>query len=493
MNSTDLLRTVTNLGSPRVLLVGDFMLDAYIYGDALRISPEAPVQVLKVVRREHSCGGAASVAADVLAMGARCFCIGIIGSDDNGRLLSRLLTERGADISGLTEIPNRPTICKQRIIGLAQHRHRQQLLRIDEEITEPLSKTQYDALLKLYISQLPQCDVVCLQDYNKGMLDAGFCQALIQEAKKTGKKVLVDPPPTNDYTKFTGATLMTPNRKETSLATGMAVDTMEAAKRAAVHLHKTLHLEASVITLDKEGAYLHTAELSEHLPTHPRTVYDVTGAGDMMLAAIAVVLGAGCDFHTAVAISNIAAGLEVEKFGVATVTIEEIVHELVSQRHSQAGKVRDIEHLAEELGYHRKNNKKIVFTNGCFDVLHIGHIHYLRFCKDKGDILVVGMNSDSSVRQIKGPDRPINNQTERAEVLAALEFVDYVVIFDQPDPLHLVEQVCPDILVKGADWAQKGVIGREFVEARGGQVILAPLVEGKSSTATIEKMRDTKA
>jgi|FrelakmetLWP11LW_1041352.scaffolds.fasta_scaffold02617_3 D-beta-D-heptose 7-phosphate kinase/D-beta-D-heptose 1-phosphate adenosyltransferase len=489
MSQSDLLKIVTSLGSPTVLLVGDFMLDMYVYGDALRISPEAPVQILKVVSRDYACGGAASVAADVLALGARCRCIGITGNDDNGRTLRSLLEKQGADISGLITLQDRPTITKQRVIGLAQHRHRQQLLRIDDEITEPLQSSDSKRLLDSYKHSLAQSDIVCLQDYNKGILQRDFCQELIQLAKQAGKKVLVDPPLHEDYSKFTGATLITPNRKETSVASGIVISSMDAAKQAAVKLFNQLSLDAAVITLDKEGAYLHTKNLSEQIPTQPRTVYDVTGAGDMMLAAIAVALAAGCDYKTAVQLSNIAAGLEVEKFGVATITIDEIVNEIIASRKGKAGKIREIPSLVDELEYYRRSGQKIVFTNGCFDVLHIGHIEYLKFCKTHGDIVVIGLNSDSSVRQIKGPTRPINNQHERAAVLAALECVDYVTFFEQPDPLELIKQVKPDILIKGTDWAEKGVIGREFVESHGGKVVLSPMVEGKSTTSTIEKMR----
>jgi D-beta-D-heptose 7-phosphate kinase/D-beta-D-heptose 1-phosphate adenosyltransferase len=489
MSNTDLLKTVTSLGSPSILLVGDFMLDAYVYGDALRISPEAPVQVLKVVRREYSCGGAASVAADVLALGAKCLCVGIVGNDENGRHLRNLLSERGADISGLLTVQDRPTITKQRIIGLAQHLHRQQLLRVDEENTEPLDAPQCEALLNLYKQKLAQADIVCLQDYNKGILQPAFCQETIRLAKQAGKKILVDPPLHEDYSKFTGATLITPNRKETSIASGISVDSIAAAKKAAQKLHRQLKLDAAVITLDKEGAFLHTDEISEQIPTQPRNVYDVTGAGDMMLAMIAVALAAGYDYKTAVRLSNIASGLEVEKFGVATVTVDEIVNEILASRKGKTGKIRDLTSLLEELAFCRRTERKIVFTNGCFDVLHVGHIEYLKFCKSHGDLVVVGLNSDNSVRQIKGPTRPVNNQHERAAVLAALESVDYVVIFDQPDPLELIKQVKPDILIKGADWAEKGAVGGDIVQSYGGKVIFAPLVQGKSTTATIEKLK----
>lgn len=480
-----LLKTVTNLGSPKILLVGDFMLDVYIYGDALRISPEAPVPVLKVTKTEYSCGGAGSVATDLAALGAMPVCLGVIGDDQNGKILREKLLKAGADVSGLYTVPGRPTISKQRLIGLAQHRHRQQLFRIDEESTEPLSDEQCEKILQTYKDKLKLVCIVCLQDYDKGLLGSLLCKQMIQLAAQANKKVLVDPSLAGDYLKYAGATLIAPNRSETSAAVGFDIKTAEDSARAAEELAEKLKLEAVVITLDKEGAYLRTEKESEIIPTRPRSVYDVTGAGDMVLATLAIALAADCDYKTAVQLSNIASGIEVEKFGAATVTIEEIINKLAGK----SDKVHPVDSLVEQLAEYRSQNAAIVFTNGCFDVVHRGHTEFLKFCKLQADILVVGLNSDSSVRTIKGPDRPINNQYDRAAVLAALETVDYVTLFDEPDPLNLIKKVKPDVLVKGQDWAQKGVVGREFVESYGGKVVLAPLVEGKSSTATIEKMR----
>ncbi|MHC4424711.1 MAG: D-glycero-beta-D-manno-heptose 1-phosphate adenylyltransferase [Planctomycetota bacterium] len=489
----NLLKTVMNLGSPKVLVVGDFMLDVCIYGDAVKISPEAPVPVLKVAETEYHCGGAGSVAANLAALGAAPYCLGVIGDDRNSEILKEKLKETGADITGLFEAANRPTISKQRLIGLAQHLHRQQLIRIDRESAEPLCDELNERILQAYKDRLPQIDVVCLQDYNKGLLSAPVCRQMIRLATEVDKKVLVDPSPASDYSKYLGATVITPNRKESSAAAGFEITDAETADRAADDLLRKLKLDAVVITLDKEGAYLKTQDKSQMIPTRPRSVYDVTGAGDTVLATLATTLAAGCDYETAVRLSNIAGGIEVEKFGTATVTIEEIADEIASQSRGTSGKLRSVESLLSELDRHRRQKKTIVFTNGCFDVLHRGHVEYLEFCKQHGDIVVVGLNSDSSVKIIKGPERPINNQQDRAVVLAALEMVDYITLFDEPDPLNLIKEVKPDVLVKGRDWAEKGVVGREFVESYGGKVALSPLVEGKSSTATIEKMKSLEA
>ena len=480
-----LLKTVTNLGSPKVLVVGDFMLDVYIYGDALRISPEAPVPVLKVTKTEYSCGGAGSVAADLAALGAVPVCLGVIGDDRNGEILRKKLTEAGADITSLVTLTDRPTTTKQRLIGLAQHRHQQQLFRMDEESTEILSDEQREKILRVFKDKLQQADIICLQDYDKALLRLDICRKMIELARNVDKKILVDPCLSSDYSKYTRATLITPNRQETFAKVGFEIKTADDATRAAEQLAQELQLEAVVITLDKEGAYLRTQKMSEIIPTRPRSVYDVTGAGDMVLATLAITLAADCDYKTAVQLSNITSGIEVEKFGAATVTIEEIINEITGK----SDKVRPLNSLIKELLEHRRQNATIVFTNGCFDMVHRGHIEFLKFCKLQGDIIVVGLNSDSSAKNIKGPDRPINNQYDRAAVLAALETVDYITVFDEPDPLNLIKKIKPDVLVKGKDWAQKSIVGAEFVESYGGRVVLAPLVEGKSSTATIEKIK----
>ncbi|MBN2591349.1 MAG: D-glycero-beta-D-manno-heptose 1-phosphate adenylyltransferase [Sedimentisphaerales bacterium] len=488
-----LLKKVTNLGTPKVMVVGDFMLDIYTYGDASRISPEAPVPVLRLHDTHHSCGGAGSVAADLSALGATVICVGIIGQDPNGKTLTKLLKELRADTSGLMIIKNRPTTSKQRLIGLAQHRHQQQLFRMDEESTDSLSPEQEKKILNLYNKKLPQVDVICIQDHNKGLLSKRLCRELIKSANHAGKKVIIDPCLTSDYSKYEGATLITPNRQESSNAVGFELQNETDYANAASKLIKKLKLKAIIITLDKSGAYLKAKGINQVIPTRPRDVYDVTGAGDMVLSTIALTLAAGYDYRTAVELANIAGGIEVGKFGNQTVTIDEIIDEIISLNNTDKSKIRSVDVLVDELNWHRKRNKQIVFTNGCFDVLHTGHVKYLQFCKSHGDIVVVGLNSDSSVKKIKGDGRPINNQDDRALVLAALEMVDYITIFEESNPLKLIKKVKPDILIKGQDWENKGVIGSEFVESLGGKVILAPIVKDKSSTATIKKMKSLQA
>lgn len=488
-----LLKTIGNLGAPKVLVVGDFMLDVYVYGDALRISPEAPVPVLTVTDTEYRCGGAASVASDLAALGAAPVCFGVVGQDGNGQILLESLESQGVDVSSVQRLADRPTVTKQRLIGLAQQRHKQQLMRIDREVTEPLPIEVGETLLRLYRESLPDADIVCLQDYNKGLLTDLVCQQMIRLATEAGKKVLVDPTPGPDYVKYSGATAITPNRHEAERAVGRQIRTANDAAKAAEHLLKDLGLEAVVITLDKEGAHLATRQTSKLLPIKPRTVYDVTGAGDIVLATLAVSLAADSDYVTAVHLANVAGGIEVEKFGAATVTRSEMIHEIAQLYGRRNTKVRALSDLLEELAWRRDRGQTIVFTNGCFDVIHRGHIEYLESCRAQGDIVVVGLNSDASVRVLKGPERPINNERDRAEVLSSLETVDFITLFDDPSVLDLVKKIRPNVLVKGGDYGKEGVVGWEFVESYGGRVVVAPLVRGKSSTATIEKLKTLQA
>ncbi|MBN2315292.1 MAG: D-glycero-beta-D-manno-heptose 1-phosphate adenylyltransferase [Sedimentisphaerales bacterium] len=483
------LKTVMHLGSPEVMVVGNFILDVYIYGDAMKISPEAPVPVLRVAETEYRCGGAGSVTVNLATLGAKVHCLGLIGDDRNGEILKEKLVMNDVDITGLLEVPDHPTISKQRLIGLAQHLHRQQLMRVDQESDEPISDEANKAILMAYEEKLPYIDIVCLQDDNKGLPGDDLCRQMIRLADQAGKMIIVDPSLTSDCSKYAGATVLTPNRQESSAMVGFEVNNEKTAGKAADRLLRKLELQGVVITLDREGAYVKTEKVSKLVPTRPRSVYDVTGAGDMVLAMLAMALAAGCEYETAVKLSNIAGGIEVGKFGAATVTIEEIADEIANLNRDATGKVRSLDSLLYEIERHRRQNRTVVFTNGCFDVLHRGHLEYLRFCRRHGDVVVLGMNSDSSVKMIKGPTRPINNQDDRAALLAAMEMIDYVTIFEEPDPMNLIKKVKPDVLVKGEDWATKGVVGREFVESYGGKVILAPLVEGRSSTLTIEKMK----
>jgi D-beta-D-heptose 7-phosphate kinase/D-beta-D-heptose 1-phosphate adenosyltransferase len=487
-----------------IAVIGDFMLDAYLYGDAERISPEAPVPVLRVVNETFALGGAGSVAADIAALGDTPYCFGLIGDDAAGKTVREQLQAVGADTGGLLVTDDRPTTRKTRLVGLAQHRHRQQLIRIDAEQTDPLDAALVERLIERLRAVLDQCRVVCIEDYGKGVVTADLTDRVIALADERKVAVLVDPMRRGDYSLYRGATLVTPNRSETELLVGERLLTIEAVRAAADRILRACGTQSVCVTLDAEGAALITAgglangggeprrsyAAVEHVPTRPRDVYDVTGAGDAVLAALAVAVARGATLPEAVALANVAGGLEVEKFGCVPVTRDEMLAELIALNHEHLGKRRRLEQLLPELARRRARGQRVAFTNGCFDLLHPGHVEYLAFCRRQSDLLVVGLNSDDSVRsQRKGDDRPLLPQDDRARMLAALADVDYVVVFDEPTPERLIEAVRPDVLVKGEDWADRGVVGQQFVESYGGRVVLAPLVPGYSTSDLLARIR----
>ena len=492
---TRLTTLMQSLAGRRVLLVGDLILDRYIYGDAERISPEAPVPVLRAVERFDRVGGCANVAACLRALGVEVICCGVIGNDDAGHELTSLLDELGVDSSGLLRSSSRPTTTKTRLVGLAQHRHRQQLLRLDDERTDPLDRDEAADLADRARRAVAEADVVCIEDYDKGVISSGLVAALVSEAKRLSKPVLVDPARLTDYSRYRGATIVTPNRSELAIAVGEKCDSIDQVVRSAAKLLDQVQGEALVVTLDREGALLARAGGDwTHLTTRPRSVYDNTGAGDAVLAMLAAVVAAKGDLEDAARLANVAGGLEVEKFGCVPITTDEVLAELRLEQDRRAGKLRSVEELIAELAIRRDRGETVVFTNGCFDILHAGHVDFLARCRDEGSALVVGLNTDASVRSLnKAAGRPINNQLDRAAVLSALECVDYVVLFDEPDPGALIQRVRPDVLAKGEDWKDKGVVGREFVEAQGGRVVLLPLVEGLSTTDLIRRIEQTAA
>lgn len=490
----DLISQVQAFGGGSVLLVGDLILDRYLYGDAERISPEAPVPILRVVNNTDALGGSGNVAACLRALDVDVRCCGVVGEDHHGERMLELLEELGAGGEGVLRCPGRPTTAKTRLIGLAQHRHRQQLMRLDEETSEPLGEAELSRVLSYIESVLPQVSAVCLEDYDKGVIGRTLVEWVVREAGRRSVPVLVDPGRQGDYRRYAGATLLTPNRSELSIATGESCDTIERAGEVAERLRESLSLDAIIVTLDRDGAVLvEKGRPWSHVPTRPRSVYDNTGAGDAVLAMLASAVASGVSLLDAARLANIAGGLEVEKFGCVPVTREEVLAELRLSRDRRQGKLRSPEELVGELRLRHDRGETVVFTNGCYDLLHAGHVDFLRRCRELGSVLVVGLNTDASVRtQNKAPGRPINGELDRAKVLGALECVDYVVLFDEPTPLNLIEKVKPDILAKGEDWASKGVVGREFVEANGGQVVLLPLVEGHSTTSLIERVRNGK-
>jgi D-beta-D-heptose 7-phosphate kinase/D-beta-D-heptose 1-phosphate adenosyltransferase len=494
--SADLIDLVQNLGQPRVLVVGDLMLDRYVWGDAERISQEAPVILLHADKREERLGGASSVATLLCALGARVALAGIVGDDADGRRIRQMLIDLGLDHEGVVVDPDRPSTVKERYIGRAQHRHPQQMIRVDYEVRTPLSAEVEHRLAQALAQQVRRADIILVSDYDKGVCSPGLLTALIAAARVSGRRILADPIRGKDYRRYHGCSAITPNRLEAGLATGRVLRDTGESLVAAAHLQEQLDLEAAIVTLDKEGmALVHRDGRRQVFPTRPRQVYDITGAGDMVLAVLGMALAAGADYDPAIRLANIAGGLEVEKIGVATVTRDEILRDLL--RGGTAGgmagpgmeKMLPVPALAAELESRRRLGQRVAFTNGCFDVLHAGHVQYLQEARAQADLLVVGLNSDASVRTLKGHGRPVHPVEARALVLAALQVVDYVTIFEETTPLELIRTLRPEVLVKGADYRKEQVVGADVVEGYGGHVYLAPLREGYSTTALLQRLQ----
>ena len=473
----------------KIVLIGDLMLDRSIYGNAERLSPEAPVPVLHFKQERSAVGGAGNVAADLSVLGAQVRVVGIVGNDEPGRHIRKLLGEYGCETDWLVEDLTRPTISKVRLVGLAQHRHPQQMMRLDYEDASDIDGAIASKIIERLTAALGGADALCIEDYNKGLLTADICRRAIVLAGARNIPIFVDPAAITDYTKYIGATAITPNATETEKATGLPVRSPNDYQAAAERLLGQLNLEACVLTLDKSGAYLATKDGQRTwLKTRERTVYDVTGAGDMVLAMVVVARTAGAPWADCVTLANVAGGLEVERFGVVPITRQEIIQELITEAHEHTGKQRKLEPLLNELAYHRACGKKIVFTNGCFDLIHLGHVKYFRFAKAQGDLVVVAVNTDRSIRRLKGSKRPIISEDDRIHVLEELESIDYLVKFDDDTPLSLIEQIKPDVLVKGADYKKEQVVGWDVVERYGGRVALAPLVDGRSTSALIQRI-----
>jgi D-beta-D-heptose 7-phosphate kinase/D-beta-D-heptose 1-phosphate adenosyltransferase len=491
--SKELIDLVQNLGSPRVLVVGDAMMDRYVWGDAERISQEAPVILLKAERREERLGGASSVATMLRALGAKVMLAGIVGNDHDGGRIRQMLTDLAIDHEAVITDVERPSTVKERYVGRAQHRHPQQMIRVDYEDRRATSDTIRQNMLLVIQSQLKKTDVVLISDYDKGVCTPGLLSAVISAARARDVKVIADPIRGHDYRKYHGCSAITPNRLEAGLATSRTLSDMSEIGHAAAQLQEKLDLEAAIITLDKDGmAMKHRDGRARHFPTRPRHVYDITGAGDMVMSVLGLALAAGADYEQAIQLANIAGGLEVEKIGVATVTRDEILRDLMSPGHATAtssNKTLTLECALQEIDYRRRLGQRVVFTNGCFDVLHVGHVQYLQEARAQGDLLVVGLNSDSSVRALKGKTRPVQPMADRSLILSSLQAVDFVIVFDEATPIHLIQAIRPDVLVKGADYSKEEVVGAQFVESYGGRVHLAHLHHGHSTTNLLERMR----
>jgi D-beta-D-heptose 7-phosphate kinase / D-beta-D-heptose 1-phosphate adenosyltransferase len=465
--------------SPKLLVIGDLMIDHYLWGSCERISPEAPVQVVNVKNESSVLGGAGNVINNLRALGAQVDVISVVGGCEISDELKALLSNIKVDVQYLITQKDRITSKKSRIIA-----SQQQVVRYDRESTDEISDESQKEILNTFNRIITDYDAVLLSDYGKGVLTKELTVSLINIANENNKKVLVDPKGL-DYSKYKGAYLLTPNKKEASEATQISIGNDESLTRAITKLKTECDLDVSLITLSEQGVAIYDDKLRTH-PTVTREVFDVTGAGDTVLASLGFALACEYEIDDAVKFSNLAAGVVVGKIGSATATLNEIIeyesslNKSTSDEHIKS--LDEITALSKEL---KNRDKKIIFTNGCFDILHAGHVRYLETAKSYGDVLILGLNSDRSVTALKGKGRPINAQLDRAYILAALEAVDYVVVFDEDTPYDLIKAIKPHVLVKGGDYEGKQVIGQDIAD----ELKLVQFVDGKSTTKTIEKIQ----
>jgi D-beta-D-heptose 7-phosphate kinase/D-beta-D-heptose 1-phosphate adenosyltransferase len=454
-----------------ILVIGDFMIDHYLWGKSDRISPEAPVPVVEVIKEEDRLGGAGNVVNNLLSLGSEVMISTILG-DESERML-KLLKEKNIDTSGVFIDENRKTIIKSRVIA-SNH----QVIRYDKETKNPISKEYEEKILNFVKENIDKVDMILLSDYEKGVLTPTLTQSIIDLANSKNKKLIIDPK--SNFYKYQNAYMIKPNKKELSVATGIEINTKEDLLKAGWALKEELNLEYLLVTLSEDGMALFGDNFIQ-IPTLAREVYDVTGAGDTVLASLGYFLIKNDDLSEAMHFANAAAAVVVGKVGSATVTIDEILHYEKNIDNSVEHKIISFDEV-EELNF---KNKKVVFTNGCFDILHLGHVKYLQKARALGDVLIVGVNSNESVSKLKGPTRPVNDEFDRAYLLASLEVVDYVVIFKEDTPYELIKKVKPDILVKGADYEGKEVVGSDIAK----EVKLIDFVDGKSTTSIIERMK----
>ena len=465
---------------PNILVIGDLMIDHYLWGSTNRISPEAPVQVVDVKKETTVLGGAGNVVNNLVSLGADVMVISVVGDDKIADELTQMLEDIKVRHYLICD-ENRKTTKKSRIIA-----SNQQVIRYDHELKDDISK-ESEALITLgLLNIISQFDVVLVSDYGKGVVTDSLMSKINFCASGNNIKVLVDPKG-SDYTKYIGSYLLTPNKKEAIEATNIDINDEASLKVALQKLHNTACLQVPMITLSEDGiAILDENDEVVIKPTVAREVYDVTGAGDTVLASLGYCLANGDDIVYSMEFANLAAGVVVGKLGSATATLEEI-EEYKSSLHKSSieSHIKSFEEIEKTVTRLKKQNKKIVFTNGCFDILHKGHVQYLDKAKSFGDVLILGLNSDASVSALKGPSRPINNEDDRGYILAALESVDYVVLFTDDTPLSLIQIVQPDVLVKGGDYEGKEVVGSDIAS----ELKLVQFVDGKSTTKTIEKIQ----
>ena len=471
-----------------VLCVGDLMLDRYVYSDMQRISPEAPVPVLLTRHTREMLGGAGNVASNIASLGGRAVLIGMVGRDGAGDCLRRILAQLPRITASCVDTDDRPTICKTRFIAANQ-----QVVRADEESQSPQTAAEEAGLLQAVQSWIGHVGAVVLSDYGKGVLNPSVIAAAIKVAHATGVPVFVDPK-SPDFSHYHGATCITPNLKELAAASGEAVGDEDSVVRAARHVLAQAEAGAILATRSEKGMTLVEANGEVHsVPARAREVFDVSGAGDTVIATMALCHAAGRSLSQAMYVANAAASVVVSKLGTATATMAEVMRELDAQEYepgtAPTSGVQTLDRVRGLVKHWKEQGLTVGFTNGCFDVLHPGHVTLLAQARGECDRLIVALNTDASVRRLKGPTRPVNTLAARAEVIAAVRYVDCVVAFDEDTPIELIRELSPNVLVKGADYTVDRVVGADVVQAAGGRVVLVSLVSGQSSTAMIARMR----
>ncbi len=465
---------------PRLLVIGDLILDEYIWGAVSRISPEAPVPILETKSENLTLGGAANVANNLVALGCEVHLVGAIGQDEKGDKLLTLIEEKGISSKGIFRFVHRPTTSKIRVVA-----HNQQVLRIDKEDNRPITEETENRIIKYINKALPDMDIVICSDYRKGILTEKVFSAVSHRAKNSKKRVIVDPK-SSDFELYKGATVITPNQFEVEKAVPIKIQDKIDLDRAAEYLLNLTHAEVLLITRGKDGMTLYPNKAKPvDIPTQAKEVFDVTGAGDTVASVLAMALAVGFNPEDSAWLSNMAASIVVGKVGTAVVTLNEINEYLQEEMLRTAHTVLKLEELKKIVSLAKGTGKTVVFTNGCFDLIHGGHIEFLQKAREKGDLLVVGLNSDRSVKSIKGEGRPIKSEKERANIISALRYVDYITIFDESTPADLIREVRPDILVKGDDYAIDEVVGREIVEGYGAKVELIPSINLPVNSSTI--------
>ena len=475
---------ISKFDQTHLLVIGDLMIDEYVWGEVERISPEAPVQVVAVKNQEYTLGGSGNVVNNLMALGASVSVLGVTGTGSDGKLLQNRLNSLGADIRGIIQEPGRYTTKKTRII--AEH---QQVLRIDRETKKEIAPQTYKTLIKHAETIIPEVDVVLISDYGKGLVTRSLIKKLVLIAKKY-KKITIADPKGLDFTKYAGVTLLTPNKKEAAIASGLEITDANLLAQAGEILLDKSGIEKLLITCGKDGMVLFEKDRKPFkMGTKAREVYDVSGAGDTVLAVFGLGIAAGLPFKKAVSLANTAAGIVVGKVGTATVSPQELFQAINGIAAETVSKHKTLKELSELCRKLQKDRKRIVLTNGCFDLLHVGHIKLFSASKNLGDALIVAIDDDDSVRGLKGPDRPVISATERVRILSALDSVDYMVVFATRDLDKVIAGIRPDVLTKGSNYESEEVMGRDLVESYGGRVELIPITEKISSTQIINTIK----